>query len=96
MGLLTRFIKRADDATTSNDLVDDVVLKALLSGDDIDATKAMTIPAVASAVNRIAAPVYIVNLEMSIDNITFSTATIPITIGQVARTAAGFINVTVT
>ena len=51
---------------------------------------------IASAVNRIAAPIYIVNLEMSTDNVTFSTATIPITIGQVARTAAGFINVTVT
>lgn len=51
---------------------------------------------IASAVNRIAAPIYIINLEMSVDNVTFSTATIPITIGQVARTAPGFINVTVT
>lgn len=64
MGLLTRFIKRADDATTSNDLVDDVVLKALLSGDDIDATKAMTIPAVASAVNRIASLVAILPIKL--------------------------------
>jgi uncharacterized phage protein gp47/JayE len=50
---------------------------------------------IASAVNRIAAPIFITNLEMSLDNVTFSTATIPITIAQVARTLAGYIAVTV-
>lgn len=50
---------------------------------------------IASAVNRVAAPIYITNLLISTDNVTFSSATIPITISQVARTFAGAINVTV-
>lgn len=50
---------------------------------------------IASAVNRIAAPIFITNLLMSTDNVTFSTATIPITIAQVARTLPGYISVTV-
>lgn len=50
---------------------------------------------IASAINRIAAPIYIIKLELSLDNITYSTDTIPITIAQVARTAPGFIAVTV-
>lgn len=50
---------------------------------------------IASAVNRTAAPIYVTNLLLSTDGITFSTATIDITIAQVARTAAGQIAVTV-
>jgi hypothetical protein len=51
---------------------------------------------IASAVNRVAAPIYVANLELSLDGSTWSTATIPITIAQVARVRAGNINVTVT
>lgn len=51
---------------------------------------------IASAVNRVAAPIYVTNLLMSTDNVTFSTTTIPILISQVARTSAGQIAVTVT
>jgi uncharacterized phage protein gp47/JayE len=51
---------------------------------------------IASAVNRVAAPIYITNLLLSTDNVTFSAATIPLTISQVARTTAGNIAVTVT
>lgn len=54
MGLFDKLTKRADDATSDNDLVDDVLLSSLLLGEDIDAKKALTVPAVASAVNRIA------------------------------------------
>lgn len=50
---------------------------------------------IASAVNRVAAPIYITNLLLSTDNVTFSAATIPLTISQVARTIAGNISVTV-
>lgn len=50
---------------------------------------------IASAVNRIAAPIYISNLELSTDGTTYSPATIPILISQVARTSAGNISVTV-
>lgn len=64
MGLLDLFIKRADDATGENTLVDDVVLKALLTGEDIDATKALTVPAVSSAVNRIASLVAILPIKL--------------------------------
>jgi len=51
---------------------------------------------IASAVNRVAAPIYVTNLELSLDGSTWSTGTIPITIAQVARVLAGNINVTVT
>lgn len=51
---------------------------------------------IASAVNRVAAPIYVTNLELSTDNVTFSTATIDVTIAQVARVIAGNISVTVT
>ena len=50
---------------------------------------------IASAVNRVAAPVYVTDLTMSTDNINFSTATISVTISQVARVLAGNISVTV-
>lgn len=50
----------------------------------------------AGAVNRAAAPVYVMNLELSTDGSSFSPATIPITIGQVARTSEGAIAVIIT
>lgn len=64
MGLFSRITKRTDDATAENTLVDDVVLKALLTGEDIDAKKALTIPAVASAVNRIATLVAVLPIKL--------------------------------
>lgn len=51
MGLFNR---EKREVTAETDLVDDVLLSSLLRGEDIDARKALTIPAVASAVNRIA------------------------------------------
>lgn len=50
---------------------------------------------IAGAVNRAAAPIYVTNLLLSTDGITYSTTTIPITIGQIATTLAGNIGVTV-
>ena len=65
MGLFSKINKRdADAETSSNELVDDVVLKALLTGEDIDAEKALTIPAVASAVSRIATLVAILPIKL--------------------------------
>lgn len=49
----------------------------------------------AGAVNRAAAPVYVTNFELSLDGVTFSTATIPITISHKAYVLAGNIAVTV-
>lgn len=55
MGLFSRKSEtRTDDSTVVNDLVDDVVLRSLLRGDDVNPTSAMGIPAVATAINRIA------------------------------------------
>lgn len=50
---------------------------------------------IAGAVNRAAAPVYVTNVLLSTDGVTFSTATIPISIGQIATTVAANIGVTV-
>lgn len=49
---------------------------------------------IAGAVNRAAAPIYVINLELSTDGVNFSPATVPITIAQVARTIPGAISVT--
>lgn len=51
---------------------------------------------IAGAVNRDAAPIYVTNLELSLNGIDYSSATIPITIAQKAMTVAGNIQVTVT
>lgn len=65
MGLFNRTAKRADaNPTTTNDLVDDVILRALLTGEVVDAHKAMSIPAVASSVNRIANLVSILPVKL--------------------------------
>lgn len=64
MGLFDKLIKRADDATADNDYVDDVVLSALLLGEAVDARKALTVPAVASAVNRIANLVAVLPIKL--------------------------------
>lgn len=50
---------------------------------------------IAGAVNRAAAPIYVTNLLLSTDGVTFSSATIPINIAQIATTLAGNIGVTV-
>lgn len=64
MGLFNRLTKRAEDATSDNELVDDVLLSSLLLGEDIDAKKALTVPAVASAVNRIANLVAVLPIKL--------------------------------
>lgn len=49
----------------------------------------------ASAVNRVAAPLYVRDLQISTDGITYSSVTITITIAQMATLVAGNIEVTV-
>lgn len=63
MGLFKNLFNR-DETSGGNTLVDDVVLQALLTGEDIDANKALTIPAVASAINRIATLVAILPIKL--------------------------------
>jgi hypothetical protein len=50
---------------------------------------------IAGAVNRAVAPVYVTDLTLSLDGITYSSATIPITIAQKAVALSGNIAVTV-
>lgn len=64
MGLFTRKENRSDDATGENTLVDDIILRSLLTGEDIDTKKALTIPAVASAVNRISSIVAVLPIKL--------------------------------
>lgn len=56
---------RATDLTPDGTAqVDDVLLRALLNGDSVNAETAMSIPAVAEAVNRIAAMVAILDVKL--------------------------------
>lgn len=64
MGLFNFISKRADGVTADTDLVDDLVLRALLTGENIDANTALTVPAVASAVNRIASLVAVLPIKL--------------------------------
>jgi hypothetical protein len=50
---------------------------------------------IAGAVNRAAAPIYVTDLTLSLDGITYSSATIPITIAEVAAVLSGNIAVTI-
>jgi len=63
MGLFGRRETRTTD-TATKEFVDDVVLRALLTGEDIDATKALSIPVIASAVNRISTMVAILPIKL--------------------------------
>lgn len=68
MGLLNNIFgssKRATELTPDGTMqVDDVLLRALLGGETITAETAMGIPAVANAVNRIAAMVAILDVKL--------------------------------
>jgi HK97 family phage portal protein len=65
MGLFSRkTTEQRTDATSENTLVDDVLLRSLLTGDAIDADKALSIPAVSSAVNRIATLVAVLPIKL--------------------------------
>ena len=63
MGLYGRRETRTTD-TATKEFVDDVVLRALLTGEDIDADKALSIPVIASAVNRISTMVAILPVKL--------------------------------
>ena len=53
MGLFSRKVKKRDDNTNITPPIDDVLLQALLNGETITREKAMTLPAVAGAVDFI-------------------------------------------
>lgn len=64
MGLFGLSLRAQDDVTAETNTADDVILSALLTGETIDAEKALQIPAVASAVNRIANLVAILPVKL--------------------------------
>lgn len=64
MGLFNRGKKQEVRAEASSDFVDDLVLKALLTGEDITVSKAQTIPAVAEAIHRIATMVALLPIKL--------------------------------
>jgi len=63
MGLFTRRQTRTTD-TATKEFVDDVVLRALLTGEDITPENALSIPVIASAVNRISTMVAILPIKL--------------------------------
>lgn len=63
MGIFDKIIKRTDEPDDVAG-VDDNLLSAILKGDLIDTTKALTIPAVQSSVNRVATLVAILPIKL--------------------------------
>lgn len=63
MGLFDRFRKREESVPTE-ELVNDVLLKAMLKGEKIDRDKALSLPAVSSAVDRICNTVAMIPIRL--------------------------------
>ena len=53
MKLFNLFRKRESEVTNTDEVVNDVLLQAMLKGEKIDKDKALSLPAVSSAVDRI-------------------------------------------
>ncbi len=64
MGLFSKRETRADEAGDSSSLVNDRLLSAILNGEAITPEKALTIPAVASAVNRVSTLVAVLPIKL--------------------------------
>jgi HK97 family phage portal protein len=64
MGLFNFFRKREEQVTSTDELVDDVLLKAMLKGEKIDKEKAISLPAVSSAVDRICNTVAMIPIKL--------------------------------
>lgn len=63
MGFFDRFRKR-EETTSTDELVNDVLLKAMLKGEKIDRDKALSLPAVSSAVDRICNTVAMIPIRL--------------------------------
>jgi len=64
MKLFNIFRKRTEEKTSTDDLVNDVLLKAMLNGEKIDKDKALSLPAVSSAVDRICNTVAMIPIKL--------------------------------
>lgn len=72
MGWLDRFKKR-DETISTEEIVNDVLLKAMLKGERIDKDKALSLPSVSSAVDRICNTVAMIPIRLyqeTVDEVT--------------------------
>lgn len=73
MGLFNFFRKRDETVTQTDVLVNDVLLKAMLKGEKIDKEKAISLPAVSSAVDRICNTVAMIPIKLYKESIDETT-----------------------
>lgn len=73
MGIFSRFRKRNETKINSDDIVNDVLLKAMLKGEKIDKDKALSLPAVSSAVDRICNTVAMIPIKLYKETIDETT-----------------------
>jgi len=73
MGIFSRFRKRNETTISSDDVVNDVLLKAMLKGEKIDKDKALSLPAVSSAVDRICNTVAMIPIKLYKETIDEAT-----------------------
>lgn len=73
MGLFNFFRKREETVTSTDELVNDVLLKAMLKGEKIDKEKAISLPAVSSAVDRICNTVAMIPIKLYKESIDEAT-----------------------
>ena len=73
MGIFSRFKKRAETKINSDEIVNDVLLKAMLKGEKIDKEKALSLPAVSSAVDRICNTVAMIPIKLYKETIDETT-----------------------
>ena len=72
MGWFDRFRKREETISTE-EVVNDVLLKAMLKGERIDKDKALSLPAVSSAVDRISNTVAMIPIRLYQETIDETT-----------------------
>ena len=73
MGLFNFFRKRDETVTQTDELVNDVLLKAMLKGEKIDKEKAISLPAVSSAVDIICNTVAMIPIKLYKESIDETT-----------------------
>jgi HK97 family phage portal protein len=74
MSIFSKLFKRRDEEIINNDeLVNDVLLKAMLRGEKIDKDKALSLPAVSSAVDRITNTIAMIPIKLYKETIDKNT-----------------------
>ena len=73
MGLFNFFRRRETETISAEDMVNDVLLKAMIKGEKIDKEKALSLPAVSSAVDRICNTVAMIPIKLYRETIDETT-----------------------